>query len=235
MATTVRDIITSSMRLIGAVATGEPPQASELVDGLASLNRMLDRWSTESLFVYANVIETFSLVGGQQVYTMGPTGNFDTTRPTMIERAGVATSVDVEIPIEIVNQDQWASITVKNTQSTFPTKLYPVGTFPLETLNVWPMPSASANLVIYSRKPLSSFASINAAFSLPPGYEDAVMYSLALRLAPEYGKVIDQALIIEAMESKEAIRRLNIKPIYMDSDSGGIGSGRRSFNIITGQ
>ena len=39
--TTALDIVTGAMRLIGALAAGEAAEASEALDGLASLNQML--------------------------------------------------------------------------------------------------------------------------------------------------------------------------------------------------
>lgn len=231
---TVRDLIRGSMRLIGAVATGETPSADEQADALVVLNDMLDSWSTEGLTIFAAVRESFSLTAGQSSYTLGPSGNFNTTRPTRIERAAVELSTGAELPIRILSLDEWAEVTLKSTQSTIPQSAYIETSNPLETVNLWPVPNASGNLVLYSHKALSSFANVNDTVTFPPGYAKVLRYGLALELAPEYGKAADPAIAIQFTEAKENIKRANIKPSYMDSDVAGM-TGRRGFNIYTGE
>ncbi len=229
---TVRDLVKGSLRLIGAIAQGETPSAEEQADALLVLNEMLDSWSTENLTIFAKVREEFALVGNQAVYTMGPTGDFDTTRPLRIENAGIIQDLS-EYPIGILNQDQWAAIRIKTSTSTLPSKIYLEGTYPLETVNVWPVPSAAATIALYSWKPLASFATVNSTVDLPPGYLKALRFNLALMLCPEYGRQPDTAVVAGALESKENIKRMNIKPLLMQVDPGLLR--RRAFNIITGE
>lgn len=234
---TVRDLIKGSLRLIGAIATGETPSADEQADGLSSLNRMLDRWSAENLLIYAVVREEFTLTPGTQSYTIGSSGTFNTSRPVRIERATIEEqSGDTpEYPVEILSLDEWALITTKNTQSEIPSKLFAEGTYPLDTLKLWPVPSAANKIVLYSLKPLTAFSAVGDTVSLPSGYEDAIVYNLALRLAPEYGKQPDAAIVIEATEAKENIKRMNIKPQYLSCDPGVLSRGGGGFNIMTGE
>jgi hypothetical protein len=166
---TVRDLVKGSLRLIGAIAVGETPSADEQADALASLNDMLDSWSLENLIVYAKVRETKVLTASDGSYTFGLTGDINTARPIRIENAGVIPSGDTqELPLEIITKDQWAAIQLKSTESTIPSVLYPEGTYPLETLNLWPVPSEAATLVLYSWNQLSTFASSNTDVELPP-------------------------------------------------------------------
>lgn len=237
MSTTVRDLIKGSMRLISAIATGETPSSDELNDGLFSLNSMLDSWSTESLFIYATQKETFQLIPGKQTYTMGTGGDFATTRPQKIQMAFVellGTSPTSELALDILTLDQWANIVTKNIQSTLPTKLYAEYTNPLCTVNIFPAPATANNLNIYSWKPFSKFATLNDAIALPPGYERAIRYSLALEIAPEYGKQVSPDVQASAVNSKAAIKRMNIKPELMVCEIGLSSDGRR-FNILTGE
>lgn len=234
---TVRDLIKGSLRLIGAIATGETPSADELNDGLSTLNDMIDSWSTESLFIPIRTRESFALVPGQSTYTMGPTGNFNTTRPIEILRAGLEDTTNgtpVERSVRLLNIDQWAQITIKSNQSTLPTSLYPEYPFPLATLTVWPVPSAARNLIVYSLKPLASYTSVNDALSLAPGYKRALRYNLAIEMAPEYGKQPNPVVIAAAVSGIENIKRRNIKPQYLNADPG-VQSRRSNFNYRTGE
>jgi hypothetical protein len=140
-----------------------------------------------------------------------------------------------EYAVTIINNQEWASISQKSTRSSFPTKLYVEGSYPLATLSLWPVPSEVNNLILYTKKPLAQFASVNDVVSLPPGYEDAIVNNLAVRLAPEFGKPLDPLIMAFADKSLASIKRKNIKPVYMKSDTSGMASGGHSFNVITGE
>lgn len=227
----VRDLIKGSLRLLGVIAVGETPSADEQADALIVLNEMMDSWSTESLAVYSEIREEFSVSAGQSSRTMGPSGDFDTSRPLKVLRAGVM-STDAEIPIDVINQDQWADIVFKDTSGASPSKIYLEGTSPLETINIWPVPSASITLVLYSWKPLTAFTNLSATVDLPPGYAKALRYNLALELSAEYGVMPSAGVAAGALESKENIRRINSKPHYMDASQP---AGTSRFNIYTGE
>lgn len=229
MASTVRDLIKGSLRLIGVLATGETPSAEELNDALSVLNDMLGSWSLESLTLFSQQRESFPLVPGKRSYTMGDSGDFDTVRPLSVQMAGVEI-IGTELPIQISNQSQWAHLSIKSTPG-LPSQIYIDYSHPRATIDVWPVPSVANNLILYSAKSLTSFSSINDPLTLPPGYAKALRYNLATELAPEYGRSLDAAIIAGAVEGKENIKRMNIKPQYLDSDF----VSSRPFNWLTGE
>lgn len=229
---TFRDLFKSSLRIIGAIAQGETPSATELADGLATFNDMLDSWSNETLYIFAKAIEDFSTVVSQGAYTMGPSGDFNTTRPMGIDGASIVSNAN-EYPMEDLTLDQWQVVQQKTTQSNIPTKFYQVDTYPLLTLNLWPVPSAVQTVRVYSWKALTQVATAGDTISLPPGYNQALKYNFAILLAPEYGRQIDPMIEAIATQSKAAIKRKNIKPRMLGMDEGV--RHRRRFNIFTGE
>lgn len=234
---TAADLIKSSLRLIGAIASGETPTAAEQADAFAVLNQMLDSWSTQELAIYAKVREEFSLTAGQQLRTMGASGNFATTRPVLIEAATIedqSSSGTPEYPLDIIYVQQWAGITQKSLESTFPQTLYVEDTYPNLNLYFWPVPSAANKVVLYSLKPLTAFASTATTISYPPGYEEALRYNLAIRLAPEFGLNASPDVVALAMEFKANIKRKNIKPEFLKCD-GALLSNNHSYNIYRGE
>lgn len=230
---TVRELIKGSLRLIGAIATGETPSAAEQADALSVLNDMLESWSIEGFLVYKITRESFALTSGQQVRTIGTGGNFSTSRPAKIVNASIEEG-DIEYPMQIITADEWAGILNKDQTANIPQVIYPEGTYPLETLNLWPIPSAANNIIIYSQKPLTSFANVTESISLPPGYLKAVRYNLALELAPEYGKEPNPLVVAGAQESLVDLKRQNTKPVYTVSDAFGLAN-NKPFNIVTGE
>lgn len=223
---TVRDLIKGSMRLLGALSTGETPSADELSEGLFALNDMVESWSTEGLIIPTMVREAFTLTAGTQTYTMGTGGSFNTTRPLVIEGAALedqSATPKLEIPVAVLTPIEWAALPLKTMSSTLPTKLYAEGTSPLETVNIWPNPTVANKLVIYSRKAISSFAGANTTISLPPGYFRALKYNLAIEWAPEFGKDPSAVVVAIAERSLANIKRKNKRPRFLKVDDALMG------------
>lgn len=181
--------------------------------------------------VYQTVREVFTLATSKQTYTMGVAGDFNTSRPVEILDANYVQST-LETPIKLITDHQWAAIPIKN-MSGIPQKLYVDGASTLQNLNFWPYPAAGNQVVIYSKKQLSSIALIGDTLDFPPGYKKALKYNLAGELALEYGKTINPVLGAIAAESKAAIARKNKRPIYMSPDI--TTSRKRRYRMETGE
>lgn len=232
---TGRELVSAALRLIGASAPGESLSAGEATDGLAALNRMLGSWSNDNLLVPYRVREEFSLVAGQQSYTIGVSGNFNTARPMAIENAFLldeSQSPAFERLINVLNQDRWAEISIKGLESEVPTDLFMNDAFPQATIYIYPKPTAVKKLVLFSLKPISTMT-LDTVISFPPGYERALIFNLAIDLAPEYGRTVADTVVNGATESKAAIQRTNIKPTYLAADPALLQQ-RGLFNILTG-
>jgi hypothetical protein len=234
---TGRDLVSAQLRLIGAIAPGESPSAAEVTDALAANNRMIGSWSNESLMIPSLVREEFALTPSDGSYTMGTGANFNTTRPISIESATIeiqSSDPDHELPLKIIrNASEWAGITQKDSTATYPEYLFIEGTYPNETLNLYPIPTEANKLVIYSMKPITEIATLDTSVSLPPGYEEALIYNGAMRLATEYGRLPSELIMLIAVDSKSSIKRKNYRPSFLKADSAL--TCRGSFNILTGE
>ncbi len=236
---TVRDLIFSSLRLIGVLAQGETPSAQDQTDAFNALNIMIDSYSTNNLMIPAIVSETFTCVAGQQTYSMGPGGNFNTGRPTRIVSAQtiVLGSNPVQtLPLKIINVDQFSSIFVKSVQSTIPLWMYNDNANPSVNLSLWPVPQVNSQLEIFSQKNLTQFSSVNDTVAMAPGGSRMLKYNLAIELAPEYGKDnLDPKIVAIAEGSMMAYKRAinQNKPYYMGTDDALAGP-KGSFNWLTG-
>lgn len=229
---TGRDLVTASLRLIGAIAPGESLAAAEATDGLAALNRMIDSWSNEGLIVFATTEESpLTLTPSDGTITMGASGDI-TTRPLSIERALIRDGL-IDMPLEIRSMEEYARIPDKSTTSTYPYFLYDDGGYPQRTLKLYPVPSAAKSLILFTKRALTQIASLITDLSLPPGYERALVFNGAIDLAPEYGKSVPAEVLKGAEESKTNIKRTNHKPKYLQVDDAMVSKGGR-FNFNTG-
>jgi hypothetical protein len=212
--TTARDIITRSLQKIGAIVKNEAPAADEANDGLNSLNALISSWSNDSLNIYARTWETFSLTGASS-YTIGTGGNFNTARPTNIVAAYLRSGT-IDYPIDIIDDGAYVSISYKNLQG-IPEFLNYDNAYPLGRIRLYPLDNAGYSLFLLTEKAVSSFATLDTDMSLPDGWERALIYNLALELAPEYSQKPDAYIVKIANDSLGAIRQKVAQVRTMDA------------------
>jgi len=215
---TVSDLIKGSLRLLGVIAQGETPSSQESADALSALNDMIDGWSNDGLLLFDRTIESLS-IGTASVYSIGSGGDFNTTRPIRLISANFKESgQNVEYPLRIFTSQQWMGLIDKTLTSNIPLGIYYNDKNPLGYIYPYPILSAAGTLVLESDKPLSSFSAISDTLTLPPGYNRALRYNLAVELAPEYGMSVSDVVAAIAVNSKADLMRTNTEPVMMTSD-----------------
>ena len=230
--TTARDIIEAALRKIHVLGRGQSLSNEEAQDCLDALNSMLDSWSVEGNLVFTETIETFNLTGAAS-YTIGSGATFDTTRPVDIVAAYV-TSGNTDYTLSKYDQRQYAMISDKTTGG-IPAIYYYNGGYPTGTIYLSPVPSGVSTITLHSYKPLSSFASLNATFTMPPGYERALIYNSAVEFGPEYEREASPSVKAIAEESKSAVIKSNTQnENYISRVDAGLISGGQTGNILTG-
>lgn len=210
MAVTALDIIKRSLRLLGVKGAGEKLDSSEANDAFLALNSLVDSWNNESLMIYNLELVTHVLTPGTGAYTIGPGATINTTRPQNIKSAYINDG-NADWPIIIINDEQFNRIWDKTTQSSYPEYLYYRSDYPTGTIEVWPVPSAAHTLNLSVWNQLTAFASTAAEVSLPPGYQRALEFNLALEIAPEYGANPSPIVGSTAVQSKSKIKAINSK------------------------
>lgn len=200
---TVRTLIEVAYRLIGI----NYPTSLEFDQGFGSLNTLLANFSVENLNLHAVITESFSLVVGQNVYTIGSGGNFSTVRPTKIlDGTYIKDSISEDYPVVPMTRQQYNGIQYK-IDSGRPTRMYYEPEYPLGKIRFNYKPESTDTIYFDSWKPLTEFAALSTTISLPPEYEKVLKYNLAVELvAPnDPPKVISQL----AFTSLQAIRNNN--------------------------
>jgi hypothetical protein len=192
------------------VGAGETPDPDDADDALLSLNLMLDAWQAEKLFAFSIAERTHALTAGVGSYTVGALGTIAVSRPVEIEWAFTRDSHSYDRWIEIIPEDVYQSITLKSMGNTFPMALFYEQSYPLGVINLWQLPSAGLTLHFGAWVPLTEYASLSDAVALPPGYEDALVFSLAERACPEYGKTIPADLARMGALARKRIKQNNL-------------------------
>jgi hypothetical protein len=228
---TARDLITRALKACRILAPGENPSASEAADALMILNMMLSSWSTDNLNVFAQTLESFSLVSNVSSYTIGTGQTFNTVKPiaiqTMYVRSG---SVDYTVK-EISDRDYANEISMKSIVGV-PYCYNFNNDYPSSVIKFYPVPDQNYQLFILSEKALTSIASLDTVISFPEGWELAIAYNLAVMLFPEYQQAVDPAIVKIADNAKMGIRRAinrNRKFVFGDDEDF-----RQTDNIYAG-
>ncbi len=215
MTITARSIIKKALNKIGALVKNEDPDADEANDALDSLNAMMASWSNDSLNIYARTWQTFNLVSGTAAYTIGSGGDFNTVRPINILDAYIRIGV-IDYGLAIIDDEAYVDIPYKSLVN-IPDSLNYDGGFPLGTIRIYPIPSSNYPIFLLTEKAVSNFPTLDTVMSLPDGWERALIYNLALELAPEYKQPPDPSIVKIAGESLGRIKTAVAKVRTMDA------------------
>lgn len=220
---TEQDLIHDALAELGVIAATEPLGEDEARFGRRVIRRMLDTWRTQRMLCYVIKPVEYQLESGKDVYTMGPTGDIREPRPVYVSRASIVTNLgqpdELESPLEdLLTPQQWHGVSSKLLRSTQPSKLYVEPTFPDATLRLWPVYEGGEStwLRLYVPDQFFGFCSdddddfTSVDLEFAPGHQEALLYGLAVRMAPSFGVQISPMLVDMASQSMAHAKRTHI-------------------------
>src|SRR5208282_3767637 len=215
--TTALDVIRDSLEMLGVDAPGEEISGADSARALTVFTDMIDSWSNESLACFAWLTQSFPLVSGQSIYTVGPGGDINGTRPIRIsDAAGGAYLLDQNqnrYMMNVVDQLTFNVATTSAVNSNIPDTLFYDAQFPLGNVNIWPIPNdTSYTCYFLSYLQLIDPSDLVSVVAMPPGYTLAFKTNLAIALKPYFSTaVLDPIVLARAAESKRLIKVSNIR------------------------
>jgi hypothetical protein len=239
--TTAADILTRAARALGYLGFTEVLSAADSGAALDTFNAMLDSWSGgEFLTSYVTQEQSFPLVIGQQTYTIGTSGSPDinTTRPSAIFTARVRDSNNLDYRMEVIPQEQWDDIGNKLITSQIPTTLFYYRTYPNAVINIFPIPLLAYTVYFTSSLDQVTFATLTQTLSMPPGYERAYVFNLAVELmGAGWPCLLNEkqlaALINNATDSKANVKRTNMDEILASYDDAIVSQSYATYNVYS--
>lgn len=208
MTTNVTKLVRTALRKVGAIPAGTQLKPQELADGRDELRRMLDTWRLESLMIYVTALRSFDLQPGRVAYTYGVGGNFDAPRPVVVESATIINSAGGRQPLELMSADEYTRISYRG-ETGAPSRFYYQPTFPMGEVRFDRVPDDPTVELGVREELLDLPTSSTADFDLPPGYEDAIVFNLGLRLAGEFDVTPGNEVMGLAASFKTLIKRGN--------------------------
>lgn len=215
-------IVRRALRMVGAYTSTDLPRPEQMADACTVLNMMIKTWSTEG-FLWLRQFVTIPLIAGQNDYDLGTLTPVPMDRPTHVFTATRKATGGSEIPLVQLTRSDWMAIPNKTTQST-PVQYY----YDAQTINgvlkVWPAPTTGTTdvIIIDCDRQLDVMVDSLNDFDFPPQWLEPICYSLAARLAPEYGLPLSERQMLE----KEAEALMN-GVLLDDRDLGSVFFGVR--------
>lgn len=238
----VRDLITDILQDLNVVGSGQTPKDADMQFVLRRANRWIDSLALENLAMYFVLRTQHTLTSGTPSYTVGTGGDINITRPDHFERAGlildIAGSPLTEIPVDLITDQQWQRISVKELESPLARGIW------YDRANVsgrgriypWPVPNVgNTAIVLYNLARLERFTSLAQEIEYPPGYELFLETNLLRFVAPAFGKAVTPDQHAEANRARAIVKRANIRPVQIGVDPALVDYRRAgAFDIRTG-
>ena len=210
--TTAAAIIRAGLGKLGIVSPGEALRAGDANDGLLALNRILDAWKLESLYAYATETIQHTTAGEAASLTIGDGGDIDVSeRPVRFEDGCFYRFGGLDYEISPLTEAEFNRIGLKAVGTLGPTWMEYNPSFPLGRLQFFPRVPSGAVLNLPVQKRLDAFAALTTEYTLPPGYERALVFTLAEEVAADYEREIPPTVARNAAAARRILKRANFK------------------------
>lgn len=236
----VSAIITDALTEIGVTQPGETPTAADQAIGLLRLQNLIDAWNADQLTLVLQLRTTYTVPSSTTTITVGTGGDISIPRPLLISSLNYivpGTSPGVEVPIGLMDRDSFAALSIKQLASALPIQAFYQTDVAdaFGTLQIWPKITQNVQLVLYTPQGLSSPATTATNLIGPYGYQEAVMYQLALRLCGPYGKPVSDDLRTMAAGALRRMGAPNVQPGLLGTDPALIPSLGAGYNVFSDQ
>lgn len=230
---TALDIIEKALRQIRVLGTGDILSDEDAQNSLDTLNMMMESWSLDHLYVFEEGMLNFPFINGQATYTIGPGGQFNTPNRPLKLMSGYTRSTGIDYPLAILTDaTQYDSIMNKGIAASFPGYVWYEQTYPLGTLHFYSAPTGNTVFLRFWDQ-LQSFPTLTTVVTLPIGYKEALVFSLALSLSGEFGIEPPATVIAKASSTIGRLKRYNTKALGMSSEAAYMSRGSNRYNIMS--
>lgn len=218
--TTLKALINTAMRKAKIIGAGEEAAPEDFQDVLADLRRMVGNWRLEPLMIYVNARKQFDLQPGAASYPIGDGAAWDTERPIRILAATILDGAGGTFPLTEITATEYSRHSHKSRVGR-PRHFFYEATFPMAAVRFDCVPDdPTVELVVQESLTIPDV--LTAELEFPEGYEDALIYNLAVRIAPDFGKPATPEIVGLAVSYKALVKRANtvVPTAYIESPVG---------------
>lgn len=200
------ETINAALRKLAVLSGGSSPEAYQIADATQALNAMIKGFIADGMPVWAIKSYTFSVITGQAQYLIGTGQALNTPHPLKVIQAWRSQGSNTSnIPMNVYTDYNYNLLPLAVSSGT-PINLYyqPLNVY--GAINLWPKPSdATTQITLRYQRPFEDLNIATDDFDFPVYWSEAMIYGLAMRLAPEYGVPLQDRAALEkqAMYFKE--------------------------------
>ena len=181
---TRNQIIESALRKLGVLAEGQTPSTQNYADGSMALNTVISQLRAVGMPLWARSEYTFTPT--TSTYTIGTGMTLATPFPVKLLQA-FRTDTGAKIPLEIVAREDFNILPTSSNGSPIKINYQPFVNY--GTISLWPTPASTntATITLVYQRPYQYFTASTETMDFPEEWYNAIIYHLAVRLAPEWG------------------------------------------------
>ena len=201
---TRNQFIEAALRTLGVLALDQTPSATEYTNALVKLNALIGEFRVKGLQVWQRTSYTMSLTNGTSSYNIGSGQTLNTPYPLhLLQAVRLDANSGTRITIDIIADYNFNLL--PSNSSGVPIQVTYQPKMNMGVIKVWPTPDSYAatnvTLLLTYLRPLEYFSASTDTADFPEEWVSAIIYGLAVRLAPEYGVPLqDRSLLIKEAE-----------------------------------
>lgn len=192
----VTSIVTAAFKKCKIGISGETLSATELADGITALQLMLRTYAAKGIRLWLNETQSVTFAAGTATYTLSP-------RVLEVFQA-YRRADNNDVPIRVVSRDEYSRFPDKTTSGA-PFAVFIDRTRTTTTATFYPVPSATEVADgmtgrLDTKRMVQDPTAGAEDLDSPPEWMEAIVYNLAVRLAPDYGVAVDPEVARMARE-----------------------------------
>jgi len=197
--------IDAALRTLGVLALDQTPETTQYTNALVKLNGLVGELRVKGLQIFQRTTYTMTLVNGTSSYNIGTGQTLNTPYPIhLLQAIRLDANASTRIDMDIIANSNFNRL--PSNSSGVPIQVTYQPKINMGVVQLWPTPDSysATNVTVQLTylRPLEYFSSSTDTADFPEEWVSAIIYNLAVRLAPEYGIPLqDRSLLIKEAET----------------------------------
>lgn len=189
---TTNDVIINSLYLIGELGVGETPDAFMLSTGLDLLNELLDKFSSDSIYIpFLTTINSIFIVG-KDTYSISDMVPADIVADRIVDLSlanyvvPTDSTTSLTYPLKIINKATYYNVVRQNNLQARPGFIFLNKQDNESFITVYPAPDQPYKFSIQVKSMINDLSAQDTLGELPPNYYGFLKYALGRKFMAYY-------------------------------------------------
>jgi len=189
---TTNDVIINALYLTGELGVGETPDNFMLITGLDLLNEIIDKFSSDSIYIPFLTTINFNFVVGQDEYSISDMVASDITADRVVDLSfanyTVPTTGPTQLvyPLRIISKATYWNVVRQTNLTTRPGFIFLNKQAQQSFVTVYPIPDQTYLCTIQVKGMINKLEQQDSLGELPPSYYGFLKYALARKFISYY-------------------------------------------------